>query len=146
MCIRDSVPFTCLVARIVPKAIVKKIQPDKNLYEWKADDWKEFFRVLQNDYMTATEQWNEECRTELKTILKQTALDYFAIKYRPDGHKIEWNFKEFHVEYKFLNARCKVGKYYLRDLLKKSIIQGYYFNENVMKPVRFCQAIFFLIW
>jgi hypothetical protein len=140
--VTGNLAFSHLISRIIPKAIIKKVQPDKNMHEWKADDWKDFFRVLQNDYMTATEQWNEECREELRTKLKNTALDFFAIKYSPGNKKISWNYKEFCIEYEYLKEKCKVGKYYLRNLLKKNIVQGYYFNENIMKPLQFSQVLF----
>jgi len=142
--VTGNLPFSRLISRIIPKPIIKKMQLDKNMHEWKADNWKDFFKMLKNDHMTATEQWNEECRKELRAKLKDTALDFFAIKYSPNNKKMCWNYEEFYVEYKYLKERCMVGKYYLRDLLKSCNVKGYYLNENIMKPLQFCQVLLFI--
>jgi hypothetical protein len=140
-----NVEFSKLMTRIIPKSIIKNFEAEKSLSEWRIEEWKDFFKLLQSDYKTATEQWNEECREELGATLKKTALELFEIKYNPEEENIKWNYKEFHVKYRFLEERCKVSKYYLKDLLYKNEADQYLFNEKIEKPNKFCTVTFALI-
>jgi len=124
-----------LISRLFPKALIKKIDAGKTYTEWKPENWKDLFVLLQNNYKTAVEQWNEECRAELKEKLREIALDYYKMKAAKPG--IRWNYEEFEVKYKCLEEKCKVGKYYLKDLLKRNEGLFLYFTEVIMKPIQF---------
>ena len=140
---------SALISRIFPKSLLKKVDAGKMFSEWKPESWKELFVLLQNNYRTAVEQWNDECRTELKEKLKETALDYFSIKHSAGSSnpiasakdRVRWNYEEYEVCYKCLEDKCKVGKYYLKDLLKRNEGLFLYFTETVMKPVQFWNVL-----
>jgi len=136
-----NVEFGKLVNRIIPKAIVNCFEDQKNLPEWKVEEWKNFFKLLQSDHKTATEQWNEQCREELRAALKKTALEFFDIKCNHEEQNINWNYEEFHIKYKFLEERCKVGNYYLKDLLYKNEADQYSFSKKIEGPDEFCTVI-----
>ena len=135
-----STECNALLNRIFPKPLIKKIDMGKNSNEWKPETWKEFFHLLRQEYNTVTEQWNNECRRELKESLRKAAIDYLKVKYEANGEKIMWNYEEFKVEYKYLENKCKVGKYYVKDLIKKNDGEIVYFAENVTKPCQFCSV------
>lgn len=130
-----------LISRIFPKSLLKKAVENIQYIEWKPENWKDFFVLIQNNYNTATEQWCEESRMELTTKLKSAAIDYLAVKYsrRVDSKEemARWNHEEFQVQYTCLEQKCKVGKYYLKDLLntKEGLVP--FLNEQVMQPVSF---------
>ena len=127
-----------LITRMFPKALLKKVDASKKYTEWKPESWKELFVLAQNNYRTATEQWNEDCRQELNVKLKQTALEYFKVKHAQKGEeRIRWNHEEYEVQYACLEHKCKVGKYYLKDLLVRNDGLFPYLSETVMKPVPF---------
>ncbi len=136
-------PECCsLIARLFPRSLLKKVDASKALVEWKPENWKELFVLLQSNYHTATDQWNDECRQELDLKLKQTALDYLSVKYakkpaEKGEEKIRWNHEEYEVRYSCLEQRCKVGKYYLKDLLGRKDSSVPYLTEAVAKPVPF---------
>lgn len=127
-----------LMSRIFPKSLLKKVEEEKNYVEWRPEDWREFFILMQNNYQTATEQWYEECRQELKEKLKNTAIEYLSVKYAKGNEEpIQWNYKEYYIQYDCLEEKCKVGKYYLKDLLNTK--EGYlpFLTERIMRPIPF---------
>ena len=132
-----------LMSRIFPKSLLKKVEEEKNYVEWKPEDWREFFVLTQNNYQTATEQWYGECRQELKEKLKNTAIEYLTVKYaKGNEEQIQWNYKEYFIEYDCLEEKCKVGKYYLKDLLNTK--EGYlpFLTERIMRPIPFWNVYF----
>ncbi len=142
-------PECCsLISRIFPKSLLKKVDAGKSYTDWKPESWKELFMLAQNNYRTATDQWNEECRQELDVKLRKTALDYLAVKYQKTRkgekgeEKVRWNHEEYEVMYTCLEHKCKVGKYYLKDLLNKNEGLFPYLSETVMKPVPFWNVSF----
>jgi hypothetical protein len=60
------------ISRIFPMSLFKKVDSDCQSLEWKPENWKEFFILIRNNYNSATEQWNDECRAELIQNLKFT--------------------------------------------------------------------------
>ena len=136
-----------LIARMFPDSLLKKISSKKPYPEWRPENWKELFGFTQNNYCTATDQWNNECRIELNEKLKKTVLDYLAIKYSKRDNKeekIRWNHEEYEVQYSCLEQKCKVGKYYLKDLLNQTQGVTPYLTETVMNPVKFWIVLFFI--
>ncbi len=110
-----------LLARIFPRAMLKKVDADKRYIEWEPAHWKEFFSLVQNNFNTTTEQWNEECREELIAKLRSATIAYLREKYEratgPGQMRTKWNHEEFDVVYSCLESKCLVGHYYLSELI-----------------------------
>lgn len=143
--IHSNTECCSLMSRMFPKALLKKVDSEKGYTEWKPENWKEFFLLVQSDYGSATEQWNDECRKELNDKLKRTALDYYAMKTQKKGdskeEKVRWNHEEYSIQYSTLEEKCKVGKYYLKNLLSKGEGLFPYLTEVVMNPTAFWNVL-----
>jgi hypothetical protein len=42
--------------------------------EWKYESWNDFFGIIMNEFNTATEHWNKNCRNELNVKLSNEVL------------------------------------------------------------------------
>ena len=127
-----------LMQRIFPKRILKKVDAEKSYTDWKPEHWKEFFVLIQSNYNTSTEQWDEECREELIAKLRISALGYLKGKYMSqEGERPKWNYDEYEVIYSTLESKCVVGKYYLTEILSYDEANVPYLKEKLKKPISF---------
>lgn len=124
-----------LIARMFPRSILRKVDAEKSYTDWEPAHWKEFFALLQNNYNTTTEQWNEECRKELIIKIRATVLSYLQEKY--NNGPVKWNREEFQVSYTCLEHKCLVDNYYLTELVLSDESQNPYLKEPVANPQRF---------
>ena len=112
---------------------------------WQDQEWEDFlWKITNKNYDSATEQWNDETREELKGKLQSELNEFLEAK---KIHKLvinddtkrelvlpnhefnrakkvisrcknlKWNFMEFSVKYNCLNTQFLVWKYYLNKLL-----------------------------
>ena len=125
-----------LLARIFPRAMLRKVDADKRYTEWEPGHWKEFFALVQNNYNTTTEQWNEECREELIAKLRATSIGYLRAKYEVTAGA-KWNYEEFDVTYACLESKCLAGRYYLSELVMYEESAIPYLKEQVVEPFVF---------
>ena len=130
-------PECCsIISRIFPKSLVQNLQNGKECVEWKPEEWGEFFKTLHTDFNLVTLQWSKECRLEISEKIKKTAINYLTVKYTQLQAKreIRWNFEEFSHQYQWLEKKCKVGKYYLKELLANKEVK---LSEKIGEPVDF---------
>ena len=134
----ENIENCALMARIFPRAMLKKVDADKRYTEWEPTHWKEFFALLQNNYNTVTEQWNEGCRSELIAKARATVLQFLKQKYAEKASgKVKWNYEEFEMVYAYLEPKCLVGRYYLGELVIFDESSVPYFKEAVTEPLLF---------
>ncbi len=130
-----------LLARIFPRPMLRKVDADKRYTEWEPAHWKEFFALVQNNYNTNTEQWNEECREELIAKLRAASIGYLRAKYNGTGRsaqgKAKWNYEEFEVIYSCLENKYLAGRYYLSELVMYDEFGVPYLKEPVTEPFVF---------
>jgi len=134
-----------LIARIFPGAMLKKVDADKRYTEWEPTNWKEFFALLQNNYNTVTEQWNEVCREELISNIQQTVKEFLKFKYdskRPPS-RAKWNYEEFEMIYQSLEPKCLVGKYYISELILYNESHIPYLKENISDALQIWSRLFY---
>lgn len=107
-----------MMKRIFPKSLRRKISfAEKGCIEWKIENWKEFFNLVKENFDTATEQWNEDCREELYAKLSTVIDNFLKSKISLGENKVIFNAEEFRVKYSTLESKCKVGRYYLSNLI-----------------------------
>ena len=134
-------PECCsLIHRIFPKSLIQKVQMGRECVEWKLETWNELFKNIQTDYNLVSLQWSKECRTDLSEKLKKTVINFLTVKYSKlqDKKEVYWNHEEFCHQYAWLEKKCKVGKYYLKELL--SINEGK-LKEKIDDPFDFWNVI-----
>ena len=124
-----------LMARIFPRSILRKVDAVKSYVDWEPEHWKEFFDLLQNNYNTTVEQWNEECRKELLSKIRNTVIEYLEEKYR--NGPIKWNRAEFQISYTCLEHKCLVDNYYLTELILFDESNNPYLKESIPDPNKF---------
>ena len=106
-----------MIKRIFPKFLRRKINNGKGCIEWKIENWREFLNLVRENFDTATEQWNEDCREELYAKFS-TVIDNFMIRKIALGeNKIIFNAEEFHIKYSNIESKCRIGKYFLNNLI-----------------------------
>ena len=127
-----------------PKFLFRRVDSFEQCPEWNPSNWKEFFQLLRQPYNNTTEQWNENCREELKEKLKSTVGEFIQVQeqyMKTHNEKLKWNYGEFEMEYHYLENKCKVWKYYLGRLLNETDGIGPFFNENVTEPQKFWEKL-----
>lgn len=130
-------PECCsIISRIFPKSLIQNTENSKECAEWKPEVWREFFKNIHLDYDSVTLQWSKECRLELSEKLKKTAIDFLTVKYTQlqEKREVKWNHEEFSHQYQWLDKKCKVGKYYLKELLANKDVN---LSEKIGEPVDF---------
>ncbi len=102
-----------LMGRIFPRGML----PKAKCLQWKLEAWQDFFAVIRNKIDTATEQWNQDCREELVAKLKANMTRYINLKRSMHEQTVRWNVEEFRVAYSGLEGLCRVGGFYLANLV-----------------------------
>lgn len=125
-----------LLIRLVPKCLLSRISTSQSdISKWGLPHWEEFFGVLSQNFNTPTEQWNDACRKELLSKVKNADEGFFR-KRRDITEKeitlnnndinipeskllsLKWNYEEFSIEYEALRPKFLVWKYYLSCLIR----------------------------
>ncbi len=132
-----------LMGRIFPKSMLAKANSEAKCVDWKPEAWKDFFDVLNINYNTGTEQWNQDCREELIAKLKADTTKYMNAK-RASGNGLKWNVEEFRVVYSTLENKCPVGRFYLMSLVdwvKEGTVK---IGDEITDPAAFWKVCSFL--
>ena len=102
--------------RIFPKPLFKNVDARYNLlHDWRESEWREFFDLSsEQNFDSATEQWNESCRKELCKKLEVEYKTFIKMLKNPNIQTIHWNFEDFEIKYESLKDKYKVAGFYLK--------------------------------
>lgn len=143
-CLIENLSGCHLMTRLVPKPLFRHVDSTSNdISKWTLIQWEELFQKVGQDFKTATEQWNDDCRKELIQNLRdsqtkfnsnwkkiewnvlETTLNEISNSNQAgglEGSKISeilqlrWNFEEFSVNYRVLEQKLPIWKYYIQEL------------------------------
>lgn len=142
-CLVENLRACSLMRRLMPKSLFKHVDSTSNdISKWTLIQWEQLFDILNEEFNTPSEQWNEECRQELlrRIIQAQETLDskwkildkrlllaiVENVRASPEGKipddlskklvQTRWNHEEYEVYYRSLQKKMPVWKYYLVEL------------------------------
>lgn len=151
-----------LMSRIVPKPLFRRVDATSNdISKWTLIQWEQLFRVFMEDHCSATEQWNDDCRSELLKgildtydkidsvikLIEPSAISNSieALDASHDGElepevsnqflQIRWNHEEFEMDYEVLKRKLPVWKYYLEELFEDK--SNTHLNLRINNPRHF---------
>ena len=148
-CLIDNITSCSLMTRLIPKPLFRHVDSSSNdISKWTLIQWEELFEMLNFDFSNATEQWNSECRSELRDKVREAQNEFYN-KWVPLSNEalskviaeidrqhiigklpkdisnsvmqLRWNFEEYDLTYSVLLKKLPVWKYYQEEL---------YINEN----------------
>jgi len=143
-CLFDNISACNLMMRLIPKPLFNLVEENLgDISKWALSQWELLFKNLNNDFNSATQQWNQESRDELRAILK-TATETFYRNYKPISKiqtkafimdifkapdfviskeqeekiiQLKWNYEEYEVKHNSLKKKLPVYKYYIEEII-----------------------------
>jgi len=142
----ENVEGCKLMKRIFPKELFDK---NERIVKWDLDEWKHFLERTKKVFNGPTKQWNTECREELLPKLRSSIDKYLthkkSLKATNPNTSLIWNINEFWIIYPTLNTKCRVGDFYLLNIITETVNENgktvYDITESIPDPLKFWKVI-----
>lgn len=147
-CLIDNAAASNLMMRLIPKPLFYLVEDALgDISKWSISQWEGLFQNMNNNYNTATQQWNDESRADLLIVLQKETVNFYS-NYRPISEtqtkafvsemfrspsfqisreqeekiiQLKWNYEEYEVQHRSLRKKFPVYKYYLEEIVDDKI-------------------------
>lgn len=143
-CLIDNISACNLMMRLIPKPLFYLVEDTLgDISKWSLGQWESLFQNMNQNYNSATQQWNEESRQELLVVLKNETENFYK-HYKPISPiqtkafifemfkspnyqisreqeekiiQLKWNYEEYEVAHKSLRKKFPVYKFYIEEMV-----------------------------
>jgi hypothetical protein len=150
------------MSRLIPIPLFQQADMSSNdITKWLCPQWEKLFSNLEKEFCTPTEQWNSECRKELRMKLVAAQNDFYK-KWKPLSEglikksmdeinlhgnlkktqqlraqvlQLRWNFEEYKISYNILLEKLPVAEYYITELFDEGSQPA--LKVKISKPKKF---------